>query len=417
MISYFVMARTFSKPIRNLLRAQSLIGLGNGIIAVLLNFYFKNIGLDEGIIGRLWAFQAFAAAASSIPMGWLADKTSRKKTYILGIVACAIGFGIVAFSRSLAIIVVACLISGIGLGAMMVSVQPFLLENSRRRQRPYLFSLNFSIILFMNIAAGILAGWLPGLFSTPGIIDPKSDPKALQTVLGIAAGFILLAIFPASRIKENRSFSADSPKQSVESQEYDLNAYRDAKQLIIKFMIPTALIGAGAGLIIPYFNLYFQDWVGAGIEQIGMVFAVGQLGTAVGGIVSPWTSSKLGLVKGVVLSEILSLPFMMLMAWSHDYWLCTICFVFRGALMNMNSPMRQEMLMATIPSNYRARASAADSMSWNLAWSASMLFSGNLIKNWGYDSCLRITCVLYMLSSVCYFAFFSKLEKEHRDKH
>ena len=165
-------------------------------------------------------------------------------------------------------------------------------------------------------------------------------------------------------------------------------------------------------MIVPYFNLYFRDWVGASIPQIGTIFALGQFGTALGSFASPWITRRAGLIHGVLITQVLSLPFMALMAVQHSFWLCALCFIFRGAFMNMGMPIRQETLMEVMPARFRARAAATDSMSWNLAWAGSMFFSGSIIKNHGYGASLWIAVACYATSAVLYRWFFLDWERK-----
>ncbi len=400
--TYLLMVLTFSPALRRMLAAQCLVGLGSGIFAVLFNLYLKSGGYQEDAIGRLLALQSLAAALASIPMGWVADRTSRRTAYLIGLSAISSGYFLASQSVAVGPIVLAALIAGCGQGAMMVAVQPFLQEHSHRRQRPYLFSMNFSLVLAMNILSGFLAGWLPGFFRSSGWAGPVGEHGSLQLSLLAGAGFIFLAILPGVRL----SRSGPRPGPGLAPADPAVDAAR-AWPLVGRFMLTSGLIGAGAGMIVPYFNLYFQDWTGASIAQIGTVFALGQFGTAVGGISSPWLARRFGSANGVVLTQMLSLPFMVIMAWRHEFWLCAVCFIFRGAFMNMSSPLRQETLMELIPPVFRARASAADSMAWNLAWAGSMFISGGIIRQYGYAPCLAVTFGCYLASGVLYYLFFS----------
>ena len=86
--------------------------------------------------------------------------------------------------------------------------------------------------------------------------------------------------------------------------------------------------------------------------------------------------------------------------------------------MNMCVPMRQETMMEIVPDHLRARASALDSMSWNLTWAVAMFFSGGIIKNWGYDVSLVIAFCCYLTSALIYRHLFSPWEqlRKHRQK-
>ncbi|PKL50017.1 MAG: hypothetical protein CVV42_04975 [Candidatus Riflebacteria bacterium HGW-Riflebacteria-2] len=404
-----LMMRTFPASVRRLFAAQAMFGIGMGVFSVLLNLYLRSIGFSEEMIGRLLAFQSLCAAIASIPMGMLADRTTRRTTYLLGLVLLGSGLSTLASSRELNYLIAAVLLAGTGNGAMMVSVQPYLQENSRRRQRPYIFSVSFTLMWVTSILAGFIAGWLPRLFAwiNPALADVEAD--RLQYSLWIGVFFTFIALIPAQgmsgRAKSEKPLTAESLENSEKA------CASNPWKLIARFSLCNALIGFGAGMIVPYFNLYFRDWVGASIPQIGMVFAMGQFGTALGSISSPFLAKRIGLIKGVAVSQLCSLPFMLLMAWQHELWLCSLCFIFRGAFMNMCTPMRQETTMEIVPQRHRARASAAESMSWNLAWATAMFFSGGIIRDYGYDTSLYIAFACYFVSAALYYHFFHPWEK------
>lgn len=390
--------------------AQGMLGLGTGVFMVLLNLYLRSIGYSEDVIGKLLAFQSLCAAIISIPMGWLADRTSRRTTYLLGVILLGAGSTCLGTYRELSMLFFAAFLSGSGNGAMMVSVQPYLQENSRRKQRPYIFSVNFTLMWITSVLAGLIAGYLPMFFRliNPALAAIEAEPNRLQYSLWIGIIFIFLALIPARGMASNSDAKGIGNIQTATEK---ANEITNPWSIIARFTFCNGLVGLGAGMIIPYFNLYFRDWVGASIPQIGFVFAIGQFGTALGAISSPTIAKKIGLVKGVAFSQLASLPFMALMAFSHNFNICALCFVFRGAFMNMCIPLRQETMMEIVPARLRARAAAIDSMSWNLAWALAMFFSGSIIKNWGYDYSLLIAILCYLTSAISYYLFFTPWER------
>ncbi|MBF0546337.1 MAG: MFS transporter [Candidatus Riflebacteria bacterium] len=402
MKAYLIYLKTFNPGLRNMLCAQALVGIGTGMFAVLLNLYLKDRGFTEDTIGQLLAVQSIAAAIASVPLGWLADRTSRRTAYLIGIILCATGYAWLTIVDRLLWMVGGVLVSGAGNGALLVAVQPFLQENSRRKQRPYLFSMNFCVTWLMGIVAGLLAGWIPRVLEELGM-TASSSIEALRQTLRLAAGFMCFAFIPALLLPTDRP-RTDSCPQNLNSPSAADNY--SPHIVIAMFVVTSSLIGAGAGLIVPYFNLYFRDWVGASVAQIGTIFAIGQFATVIGAVSSPAITRRIGLVWGIVGTQLCSLPFMLLMAWRHDLLCCAGGFFFRMAFMNLGIPMREQMLMARLPQAWRARAAALDSTAWYLAWASSMLFSGNLLRQWGYDKSLYITFGLYLLSAALYYRFF-----------
>lgn len=408
--------RTFPASIKKLFMAQALLGIGTGVFAVLLNLYLREIGYSEEMIGRLLAAQSLCAAIMSVPMGWLADRASRRTTYLLGVFLLGCGFSLLGFSRELVPLFGAVFLAGTGNGAMMVSVLPYLQENGRQRQRKYIFSVNVTLMWTTSIFAGFIAGWLPKIFKMLNPAQAIIEADRLQYSLWVGIIFIFLALWPAQGLAGK--LTAEGTGENSHKSSTPAVAIARPWLLIGRFAFCNSLIGFGAGMIVPYFNLYFRDWVGSSIPQIGFVFALGQFGTALGSILSPVIASRFGLIRGVVYSQLCSLPFMALMAWRHEFWVCALCFVFRGAFMNMCVPMRQETMMEIVPDHLRARASALDSMSWNLTWAVAMFFSGGIIKNWGYDVSLVIAFCCYLTSALIYRHLFSPWEqlRKHRQK-
>ncbi|HOT29913.1 MAG TPA: MFS transporter [Candidatus Ozemobacteraceae bacterium] len=402
MNTYVLIALTFSRPIRDMLAAQCLAALGTGMFSVLFNLYLKSSGYAEDAIGRILAIQALSAALASVPLARLADTVSRRACYILSVILLATGYILASSTTSFGLLVVAASLWGIGSGGQMVSVQPYLHEHSRRRQRSYLFSMNFTLTLTMFIIAGLLAGWLPAVAGRFGLMEALSEPERLRRCLQVGAGFAVLAAFFSRRLKEPVRHHPASQAATSGMHPEPI----PPRSLIFRYVVTTALTGAGAGLIVPYFNLYFRDWVGSGVSEIGTVFALSQLTTAIGGALSPLMTRRVGLAAGVTLTQLASLPFMLVMAHTHEFLVCAGCFLFRGAFMNMGIPIREQLMMALVPAHLRASAAAAESISWFLSWGIVMSFSGTLIIHRGYPFCLYTTLVLYTASSVLFWCWF-----------
>jgi len=402
MNSYLLIAMTFSRPIRDILTAQCLAALGTGMFSVLFNLYLKSAGYSEDVIGRILAVQALSAAVASIPLARLADGVSRRACYIVSVILLAAGYLLASSTTSFWLLAFAAGLSGIGSGGQMVSVQPYLHEHSRGRQRTYLFSVNFTLTLSMYIIAGLLAGWLPKLVTGFGLMEAVSEPERLRRCLQVGAGFAVLAALFSHRLREP---VRRDPSRHAASQA-DIVSTTSPRLLIGRYVATTALTGAGAGLIVPYFNLYFRDWVGSGVSEIGTVFALSQLTTAIGGALSPLMTRRFGLTAGVTITQLASLPFMLIMAVTHDFWICAGCFLFRGAFMNMGIPIREQLMMSIVPTSLRASAAAAESLAWFLSWGIVMSFSGSLIIHRGYSFCLYLTFFLYLAASVLFQRWF-----------
>jgi predicted MFS family arabinose efflux permease len=171
------------------------------------------------------------------------------------------------------------------------------------------------------------------------------------------------------------------------------------------------MIGLGAGLIIPFLNLYFRDRFGLDEAAIGLLFAAMQGFMVISNVFGPTISRRLGLVRGVVLTQLSSVPFMVVLAMSHWYPAVVGAFFLRSALMNMNQPLASHFAMEVVPERDHAITNSLLSLSWFLAWSVSADIGGAMIERVGYAQPLFLAAALYVGASVLYWLFFRTVEE------
>src|SRR4029079_4024220 len=163
---------------------------------------------------------------------------------------------------------------------------------------------------------------------------------------------------------------------------------------------PAMLIGLGAGLIIPFMNLFFHDRFGMSEAEIGVLFAVMQGFMVMGNLFGPAVSRRLGLVRGVVATQLASVPFMVLLALSGSFPVVVAAFFLRGGLMNMNQPLTTHFAMEMVPEREHAITNSLLTLAWYVAWSISADIGGALIQRRGYTEPLLLAAGLYVLASI-----------------
>jgi predicted MFS family arabinose efflux permease len=166
----------------------------------------------------------------------------------------------------------------------------------------------------------------------------------------------------------------------------------------------------GAGLVIPFLNLYFRDRFLLSAKTIGIFFALLQFFMLAGILIGPLLSKKIGMIKTIVSTQLSSTPFMLVLAFTYNLPLAVGCFLFRGTLMNMGQPISTNFAMEKVKEKEQALANALLMLSWTASWAASANLGGRLIKAYSFTPPLLITVGLYIISSVLYYLFFSSEE-------
>jgi hypothetical protein len=99
---------------------------------------------------------------------------------------------------------------------------------------------------------------------------------------------------------------------------------------------------------VPFFKVFFKNRLEATTEQIGMIFALGNISVAIGAIIAPLVSGRLGKVRAVAFTELCSIPFIYGIALPPNLGFAAASYLARRALMNMAGPIRSNFAMEIV---------------------------------------------------------------------
>jgi MFS family permease len=178
------------------------------------------------------------------------------------------------------------------------------------------------------------------------------------------------------------------------------------------FAITSILIGFGAGLVIPWFQVYFRLKFDASYSNIGYVFALQQFVLALSILLMPKIADRTGSVNTIVITQGLAIIVLVLIPSSPLFALAAVLFVVRAVLMNIAGPIQGAFMMGIICEEDRASATAINSLCWTGAWSLGTVVAGYVME-WNIDAPFIITAAFYTAYSVLFYLFFKDI-KERR---
>src|SRR4030042_2445993 len=82
---------------------------------------------------------------------------------------------------------------------------------------------------------------------------------------------------------------------------------------IVAFSVVSVLVGMGAGLIIPFFNVYFQKEYGLPAQTVGVIFAASQGLIGVTSLVGPALAARSGKAIAASVGHVSGVPFLLLL--------------------------------------------------------------------------------------------------------
>ncbi|MBU1355103.1 MAG: MFS transporter [Candidatus Edwardsbacteria bacterium] len=401
LVNYFKLAGRFSRNAKLYLLSTFLISVGFSFYGVLFNLYLTEGGLQEGIIGSILSLSGLALVITALPAGILSDRLGRKKAMIIGTLAGAL----LSIFRALTVngpgLLSLSFLGGIASTLYVLSAAPFMMENSRPEERTHLFSASFAVMLMAGIAGNLAAGELPGLVMN---IFGISIFTAYRFALLLGSGIFLTALWPLFKISE-------TPKVPDESNLISLKRLVQGFKAAAGFVWCNLWIGLGAGLVIPFFNLYFAKRFGASSSQIGLYFSVSQIFTLAAVLVGPALAKRFGKVKTVVAMELLSLPFLISLGAEKVLYIAVLSFWMRASLMQMSSPISSAFMMEVVPDGARATVNSIATMAWTLSWTFSTAFSGWAMQHYGYAMPYYLTAGCYAVSAISFYLLYNRKER------
>jgi MFS family permease len=400
---YLSKVRHFSHNARVYIVYYFLLSIHMGIYGVIFNLYILRLGFREDLLGLMISIVFISTGVAALPAAMLCDRLGRKTTLLIAIVITTAALLLLYTITSLDLLLVLSAVYGVGTAFYTVAGSPFLMENSTPDERMHLFSVNSALSQVAYIIGCLAGGSMPNLLASAGI-DP-TGPTIYRYTLFISLAVIVLSAIPILFMAETRVKPRPIKRFAV------LGAtVRSPK--IQKLIIINGLVGIGAGMIVPFFNVYFHNMLSATTGQIGLIYSVGEMVMIVGLMIIPLAVERFGKIKTIAFTELASIPFLILLAFMTNIYVAAFAYIMRMTLMNMGNPAINSFNMELMGDEQRATVSSLTSMSWYMCMALSAYVSGIMMAGSNYVLPFMVTCVTYLCSASLYYVFFYRVEKE-----
>jgi MFS family permease len=246
-----------------------------------------------------------------------------------------------------------------------------------------------------NWIGGYLPTWVAGRLNVEAVSSQAYAGSLLVVAVALAVGIIPLLLIRIPRVEHAErtvfapiSFATKHPKK------------------LTKLILPMLITSIGAGLIMPFMNVFFRVQYNQSDQVIGVLFAWGSLAMGLGLLAAPPLADRFGKIQVVVITQGLSIPFLILLGFAPVFWVSAFAYYIRVALMNMSGPLYQTFVMEQVDASSRAMVASLVSMSWNFGWAISPTISGILQVRYGFGPPFLGTIILYTIAVFLYWFFW-----------
>ena len=408
LLDYIARIKAFSRNARLFLLAGLLGALYQQVYGVLGNLFLLQAGLDADFLGVIVAVSSLSNAVFALPAGMLSDRFGRKRLVVAGAVLGFLGQLALVVRPTPGFVIVSALVGGAGGAILGVSTSPFLAEHSTGEERAHLFSVNAATWTISGVLGSFLGGAMPLVFARLMGCAPDSLLSYRLTLFS-ALFLLVLSIVPYCILQEKRM-----PRE--ERQAKPMRLILPSRDLMHRLLVPEIILGLGAGLIIPFLNVYFVRHLGASAAQVGTIFSVMSLATTIAILCAPLLDARLGTVKAAVYTRILSVPLLLATAMTNSLWVGAVAAWFRSALMNASMPLVSKFNMEVASPTERATLSSLVGMTWTIGWALGARIGGRWMEIYSYSFPYFFTAAIYIISALVSYYLCHPLEKRTRPK-
>ncbi len=412
--SIFQQIRSFNRPARLFLIATVMDGVIFSAWSLFFNFYMLERGFSREFLGLATSTNSAAALLVGLPIGVLSDRLGRKRAMLIGVAMFIIANALEVTLLQPAWILAAAFFAGIGNMLFFLNHAPFMMQVSNDDNRTLLFSLNYGLLTLSGAVGSLFAGQLPELFG--GWLNaPAKSAQAYQAVLLASVALGATTLIPLALIRQPPALPPPAYSESPSSRPKTSTWRVVTQKLTLQLALPNLLIGFGAAILIPYMNVFFRDKFTISDQRLGILFSVSALLTGLGSLVGPRLALNVGgKIRAVVITQGLSLIFLLVVGFSPSLWIAAAGFLLRGMLMNMASPLYSTFAMEQVRETERATVNRIKEMAWTIGWSVGPYISGLVQERYRFTPLFLTTAVLYGFSIAITWHLFSSRERKSK---
>jgi MFS family permease len=399
MASYIRQVQSFRRDTKLFLIYNLLAYVGWGVFQLIFNLYLAELRLREDDMGAFQAAQTLVMAGAAATMGPVLNRLGIWRSIVGGMVIFLLTSIGLAWAETPPLLLALSGLSGVGLAYLFTATMPFIIAWTPRDQRQHVSTMAFAVIGLSGTLGSLLGGFLPRALQMEALWSYRWTLLAGTLIAG--AGLIPLLMMQAAR-------SGDVPVDPHAAREAtDAAERRQVRTDVFVFVLIGGLMAIGAGMVIPFYNVYLTT-LGAAPEQIGLVYAVAGLGAATIGLAAPMVSRRWGALRGVTVVRLAGLPLYALLLVFPTLWVAILAHIVRQTTISMAWPIDSTFIAEVLPPKARASVYGLRSAAWNLAWAGASLLGGAIIVRQGYGLPFAVLVISTLVSMALFFGYYAR---------
>lgn len=373
-------------------------GLANGIFNVVFQLYLVSLGFNSVAIGSILMMNEIVRTLLTIPMGILADRYSRKKIALFGILPGSLFLIILISTKSPNVFRLAFLLLGV-CNAAGVVWNPIFSSFFTREDMDRAFGLS-GFLIIIGLSLGSLTGLVPPILVARYGFSRQSS---YWTAMVLAAGFWAFSWM----------FSILSLRGVVEPKiQGGYNFNLKSKGVLARFCFLYLIGNLGGGVFFNLFPFYVNEKFGVESDGLSTLYFVSNFVQAGANIIAARISNKLGTLKTIVTTIGLCVPFYLMIPLVPSFTWLSVFYIIRLGIRSIANPLINSLFMKTLHEKEKSTANSILMTASSGIFTVTPWLGGQLMDQVSLDFPAFLGSGLYIIHAVAYYFLFRNVKEK-----
>ena len=396
MISTLKQYTQLNKTLLNLVTVEFFVQLVNVLFIAILPLYMKAEGYSDSEYAHFTSYRYFGMLALALFLGmYIKGRRILPMIYIaaFGVPFFALLIIIGVQIHSTPLLLISHLLWGTAYTFLQIPILPYIMRNAPKEQQTKAITFNFATWSLATIVGSLIVAVFNGI--NPEIFTERN-------LLFVISFLCFGGVYFAMKMDKNEHVPLIKEKRT-NLKKYDW-------VIIMKALVPTAIIATGAGFTIPFMSLFFSNVHNMSTATFSTLNMLTAILVTIVAIYIPRLKEKYGYHRTIPTTQSFAIVALIIMATTQYYseysFAVTIAgafYLLRQPLMSAAVPMTSEITMKYVGEENREMVSALTSA----IWSGSAYFSAvgfGILRHLDveYVNIFWITSGMYSIGVVLY---------------